>query len=154
MTSPSPTHADSGKGPERYEWFRRWFDACHKHGYDCLNSIDAFGVHSYEGWNEFVETPDNLQKMFKTNKTVFYSEICMGRNAGVAKQLDYMKRIYTEGEKNNKIVKIFWNTAEPITGDSNVNGAEIFTRHSGDQLNGKIGALTKVGQVFKDITVC
>lgn len=154
LTSPSPVPFDGGLGPERFTWFRQWFDACKKHGYDCLDSIDAFGVHSYEGWEEFSQTPKKLQEMFHTNKPSFYSEVCQGHNAGVDKQLAYMTRIYTEGEKMANIVKIFWNTAEPIPGDANVLGAEIFTRHSGGELDGKIGTLTRTGELFKSITQC
>jgi len=152
LTSPSPTGINTGHGPERFEWYREWFAACKKHGYDCLESIDAFGVHCYAGWGEFVDVPKRLQEMF--HKPTFYSEICYGQNAGVEKQIEFMTRIYTEGEKMNDIVKIFWNTAEPIPGDGNVLGAEIFTRHQGGQHDGKIGTLTKLGELFKSIQNC
>jgi hypothetical protein len=115
-----------------------------------MGSIDAFGAHSYEGWEEFINTPGELQRRFGTDKPTFYSEVCKGNWAGAAGQLEYMKRLYSEGDAAGNIIKIFWNTAEPIPGDANVDGAEIFTAHKGGELDGVLGEITPLGLYFRD----
>jgi hypothetical protein len=132
------------------EWFRRWFGTCNEIGINCMDSIDAFGAHSYEGWEEFIETPGAFQREFNTNKPTFYSEVCQGHWAGSDGQLQYMRRLYSEGDAAENIVKIFWNTAEPIPGDENVDGAHIFEAHQGGELDGSIGAITPLGVYFRD----
>jgi hypothetical protein len=139
-----------GMGPERFEWYRQWFESCDAIGVDCMGSIDAFGVHSYEGWDEFISVPGELQRRFNTDKPSFYSEVCQGHWAGADAQRAYMERLYSEGNGADNIVKIFWNTAEPIPGDENVDGAELFSAHTGDELNGRIGEITPLGVYFRD----